>query len=152
MTDFVAYAQRTYASIPGVSVQPLQLDEHDLNTKRMLDLMAASDGSLPLYLHVVQRILRELRVEQQKQALAWEEGSAWPRFNYAEFKRRVDGLQLQPQQSISLQQRLDTLESFMVKEQTGHAVKSVIGNNKKVPVLSELPRKPGTSWDLQVSC
>jgi len=134
-----------------VSVQPLQLDEHDLNTKRMLDLMAASDGSLPLYLHVVQRILRELRVEQQQQALTLGKESAWPRFNYAEFKRRIDGLQLQPQQSISLQQRLDTLESFMVKEQTKHVVKGAIGK-KKAPVFSGIPRKPGTSWGLQVCC
>jgi chromosome segregation protein len=31
-----------------VRVEPLQRDEHDLNTQRMLDLMAAGDGGLPV--------------------------------------------------------------------------------------------------------
>lgn len=41
-------------------MQPPQISQCDLNTKRMLDLMAGSidDGLVPLYLRTVNRILR----------------------------------------------------------------------------------------------
>lgn len=74
-----------------------------------VDLMAVKEGgSMPLYLHVVNRILRDLRLEQQRT------GSS---FQYAAFKRMIEAEPLTVAQRGPLIQRLDTLQSFMVKEQ-----------------------------------
>ena len=64
--------------------------------------------AVPLYIHTVYRILREMRVEQQ---------SMGSQFNYREFKRQMMDSGLSPAQLGPLQQRLDTLESFMPKQQ-----------------------------------
>ncbi|EHK49146.1 hypothetical protein TRIATDRAFT_289951 [Trichoderma atroviride IMI 206040] len=113
-----------YSKLPNVKVEILRINQSDLNTKRMMDLMAVSSvqGSMPLYLHVVQRILRDLRIEQQQNNTS---------FNYLEFKNRLMREDLATGQLVPLQQRLETLESFMVKEQVvnvaGKAVKKNIG-------------------------
>lgn len=77
----------------------------------MLDLMAVSheNGPMPLYLHAINRILRELRIEQQETNQS---------FNYATFKRRVAASKMTEAQLGPLTQRLDTLESFMPAWQT----------------------------------
>ncbi|GIC94579.1 uncharacterized protein Aud_001908 [Aspergillus udagawae] len=62
------------------------------------------DGPMPLYMHTVKRILRELRMAQQQTQTG---------FDYREFKRRVMSSNLTPSQLEPLTQRLDTLESFM---------------------------------------
>ncbi|KAK2016732.1 hypothetical protein LZ32DRAFT_577841 [Colletotrichum eremochloae] len=93
-----------YSGIPRIKVDPLKLSERDLNTRRMLDLMAVGDGSMPLYLHVVTRILRDMRLEQQSKGLA---------FGYLTFKKKLAKADLTPAQKAPLNQRLDTLESFM---------------------------------------
>jgi hypothetical protein len=74
--------KQTYHSL-NVQVEPIRLDQDDLNTKRMLDLMAVNpeEGSVPLYIHTVNRILREMRLSQQ------ENGS---RFDYREFKKMIN--------------------------------------------------------------
>ncbi|KAM0486215.1 hypothetical protein ACHAPX_000919 [Trichoderma viride] len=113
-----------YSRLPNVQVETLRINQSDLNTKRMMDLMAVSSvqGSMPLYLHVVQRILRDLRIEQQQKSTT---------FNYLEFKTRLMREDLATGQLVPLQQRLETLESFMVKEQVinvaGKAVKQSVG-------------------------
>jgi hypothetical protein len=78
----------------------------------MLDLMAVSrdDGPMPLYLHAIYRILRDMRIAQQETNGA---------FSYAEFKRQVMDMTMTPAQLGPLNQRLDTLESFMSKVDTG---------------------------------
>lgn len=76
----------------------------------MLDLMvmgSAAGEAWPLYMHTVTRILREMRLEQQRRGK--DEG-----FNYGDFKRRLTGQALVGGQLGPLQQRLDALESFMV--------------------------------------
>ncbi|KKP00657.1 hypothetical protein THAR02_07246 [Trichoderma harzianum] len=83
-----------YSKLPNVSVEELRINQSDLNTKRMMDLMA--------------RILRELRTEEQSNGTT---------FNYREFKRRLMDETLAVGQLQPLTQRLETLESFMVKEQ-----------------------------------
>ena len=105
-------------------MEPLILREVDLNTKRMLDLMAVSreDGPMPLYLHSIYRILRNMRITQQE-----SNGT----FSYREFKRQVTGTTMTPAQIGPLNQRLDTLESFMSKKKTGSG---------------------GNDWTPQVSC
>jgi hypothetical protein len=77
----------------------------------MLDLMAVNteDGPMPLYLHTINRILRQMRMEQQQTNET---------FNYAEFKKKVMDSAMTPAQLAPLNQRLDTLESFMPKSQT----------------------------------
>ncbi|CAI7580920.1 unnamed protein product [Penicillium glandicola] len=79
----------------------------------MLDLMAVGqdNGPLPLYMHTVQRILREMRVEQQ---------SSGGSFDYAKFKSKVLDSGLAVGQLEPLKQRLDTLESFMPPQQVFH--------------------------------
>ncbi|KAI1498116.1 hypothetical protein F5X99DRAFT_432244 [Biscogniauxia marginata] len=133
-TNFRAI-QESYRTIPGVTVEMLQLNEFDLNTQRMLDLMAVGDGTLPLYLHVVQRILREMRLEQQAQPNKFS-------FNYADFKRRIEAQSLTGQQSSPLQQRLDTLESFMVKKHNVSGARDLSGGKQKKKNTTPM----GTDW------
>jgi hypothetical protein len=110
----------------------------------MLDLMAVSTGgNLPLYLHVVQRILRDLRIEQQRT------GS---RFNYAAFKKMLHAENLTEMQLAPLKQRLETLESFMVEAQAKafDMFKLVPGQQppQQPPKQQQQPHqsKQGTSW------
>jgi hypothetical protein len=112
-------------------VEPLQIDQANLNTKRMLDLMAVGQdkGPVPLYMHTVQRILREMRLLQQEHA---------SRFDYQEFKRRVLDSDLLPGQLEPLKQRLETLESFMPSQQA----KPLSGLNKK----KGKSQSAGSSW------
>ncbi|GAB1198431.1 hypothetical protein APSETT444_007750 [Aspergillus pseudonomiae] len=93
-----------------------------------MDLMAIGqkDGQIPLYIHTVKRILRELRILQQE---------AGTPFNYQEFKRRVLGSELTRDQLGPLKQRLDTLESFMPREQVN------ISRSKESKVAN------GSIWD-----
>lgn len=104
--------QRTYHTFSNIEIEPLRIGEGDLNSKRMLDLMAVSrdDGPMPLYLHAVYRILREMRIEQQEMGTA---------FSYAVFKERVAQTAMTPAQLSPLTQRLETLESFMPNTETG---------------------------------
>lgn len=96
---------RTYAGM-RVTVEPLRIREQDLNTKRMVDLMAVKvGGTMPLYMHVVNRILRELRIHQQK--------TPGVQFNYRAFRSMLDREELTDHQRVPLDQRLDNLESFM---------------------------------------
>lgn len=69
--------------------------------------VSSIQGTMPLYLHVVLRILRDLRIEQQATGTA---------FDYGKFKRALDAEALSESQLAPLQQRLETLESFMVRK------------------------------------
>lgn len=73
---------------------------------RMLDLMGSTkeDGSTPLYIHVVHKIIREMRMNQQ---LTGES------FNYPAFKAEIGNADLTPAQLVPLFQRLAILQSFM---------------------------------------
>lgn len=90
-----------------MTVEALRLDQSDLNTKRMMELMVF-DRAQPLYASVVQRILRDMRLAQQDKPSS---------FNYREFRNKLDDEPLSQDQKRGLQQRLDSLESFMVAEQ-----------------------------------
>lgn len=127
--------QGIYSKLPNVRVETLRINQSDLNTKRMMDLMAISSvqGGMPLYMHVVQRILRDLRIEQQEKETT---------FNYREFKQRLLDDALTPAQLQPLQQRLETLESFMAKEQVVH-----ISKKKAIQIQGK-----GNDWEPKVSC
>ncbi|KAF2706404.1 hypothetical protein K504DRAFT_505350 [Pleomassaria siparia CBS 279.74] len=74
--------RRSYARFPNIKIEALQIDEKEPNTKRMIDVMAVStNGSMPLYLHIVNCILRDLRLEQQQTSSA---------FNFRAFRRMLD--------------------------------------------------------------
>lgn len=76
----------------------------------MLDMIAVTDdGPVPLYLHTVYRILRNMRIKQQETRTS---------FDYKEFKLQVTDSGMIPTQLAPLTQRLDTLESFMPEGQT----------------------------------
>jgi hypothetical protein len=111
----------------------LIIKESHLNTKRMMDLMAVSqdDGPMPLYLHTVNRILRDMRIAQQ---------STGGTFSYAEFKRQVMETPLTAMQLAPLNQRLDTLESFMSKPEPGTILEKKHGPGRKgndwTPIVS----------------
>lgn len=127
-------SQRIYESTPNAKVEELRFDEADLNTKRMLDMMAVSSGQgggMPLYLHVVTRVLRQLRIMQQKQSSS---------FNYRAFKEYLDAEDLSPGQRCPLQQRLDTLESFLVSEQVSVGP---VSSKKKKEAAS---KNRGVNW------
>jgi hypothetical protein len=112
----------------------LRLNESDLNTKRMLDLMAVTTGgNLPLYLHVAQRILRDMRADQQRT------GSG---FSYSEFKQRLHAENLTEMQLSPLKQRLETLESFMVESQAKAYNMFKPSQARPKPT----PASTGTSW------
>lgn len=122
--------KRTYAQFPSVKVEPLRLWASDLNTQRMMDLMAVRSGStMPLYMHVVTRVLRDLRIEQQKTPGA--------EFDYRRFKALLMREDLSDHQRVPLDQRLDNLESFM-------ATKSQPGN--------DWTAKPGQLTIVDLSC
>lgn len=133
---FAKLDKRTYKSL-NVTVQPLEIDQSNLDTKRMLDLMAVSrdDSPMPLYLHEITRILKEMRLNQQE--------TNEP-FNYSTFKMAVEASQMTPAQKGPLTQRLDTLESFMPKWQT--LPPSVY--DKKI----KKKRTGGNDWTIQVLC
>ncbi|KAK3396182.1 hypothetical protein B0T20DRAFT_263632 [Sordaria brevicollis] len=101
--------RKLYGRFPNIMIEELRLNQSDLDTRRMLDLMAVSSASsMPLYLHVLNRVLRDLRIQQQAHG-----GS----FDYAAFKRNMFAEDLTEHQLAPLKQRLDTLESFMVEQQ-----------------------------------
>ncbi|KAK0124580.1 hypothetical protein ONS95_009529 [Cadophora gregata] len=134
--------KRTYSGL-NVEIEPLMINQNDLNTKRMLDLMAVNteDGRMPLYLHEITRILREMRIAQQN-----SNGS----FNYAEFKRQVELSPMTPAQQAPLTQRLDTLESFMPKSQTGAIPKKTKKSNH--PSGNDWSVKAGMLTIVDLSC
>jgi hypothetical protein len=76
----------------------------------MNELMAVGESkSKPLYMQVINRILRDMRLEQQKTGMG---------LSYERFKRLLSLEDLTEHQLVPLKQRLDTLESFMTNQRT----------------------------------
>lgn len=90
-------------------------------------------GPVPLYMHTVQRILREMRILQQ---------NTGSQFDYWNFKERILDSGLLPGQLDPLKQRLDTLESFMPPQQAPATKQK---NKKKANF-----RGAGSNWTPQV--
>jgi len=87
----------------------------------MLDIMALKEDDAPLYGQVLLRIIREMRTAEQKK-------SPPAPFDYRLFKKMLTNSGLTPSQLVPLEQRLDTLESFMAPKGS-----------------------PGTSWNQKAS-
>ncbi|KAI0880029.1 uncharacterized protein GGS22DRAFT_182660 [Annulohypoxylon maeteangense] len=158
-TNF-ATMKDTYSSLKNVKVEELRLKESYLNTKRMLELMAFSEGGRqPLYLHVIQRILRDMRVAQQQTKSG---------FKYSDFIKELQKENLLTDQIRPLLQRLNTLESFMVPEEIGTGAQIISQKPKPQKKVSKKASKKankkaksgggdtqpsdtdeGTNWTLQ---
>ncbi|KAK8092721.1 uncharacterized protein PG998_014762 [Apiospora kogelbergensis] len=131
---------RTYQHM-GVHVEALQIDSRNLNTKRMLDLMAVNqeDGTVPLYVHVAYRVLREMRMLQQQTG---------ERFNYELFKTKLLSSELTPAQLGPLQQRLTVLESFMPSQTS----KKMREKNSSQACGTDWTHEPGLLTIIDLSC
>lgn len=142
----IATIRRTYAGLANVIIEPLSIREQDLTTKRMMDLMAVKKGeTMPLYMHVVSRILRELRLRQQQTG-----GS----FDYRAFKAMLAAEDLTDSQRVPLAQRLETLESFMApsQESATHKKKKAAGAAVAKPPGNDWLPRPGQLTILDLSC
>ncbi|KAJ5548447.1 hypothetical protein N7513_005681 [Penicillium frequentans] len=139
--------KESYSRFKNIKVEALQIDQANLNTKRMMDLMAVGNdnGAMPLYMHTVQRVLREMRELQQ---------STGSQFDYANFRRQILDSGLLPSQLEPLKQRLHTLESFMPLQQVnlGNTF-STKKSNSKVTGSSWTPKASQlTIVDLSCPC
>lgn len=135
-----------------MDIEPLQIDSSDLNTKRILDLVAikSEEGSIPLYIHTVHRILREMRMSQQATGAP---------FDYETFKSEVLAADLTPAQLAPLNQRLATLESFMPRIENrakrknrqvcrGTSWKNKVWTSQKVEACVDLVLAPAADTSL----
>lgn len=131
----LATMRRTYAGLPNVTIEPLSIREQDLTTKRMMDLMAVKKGeAMPLYMHVVNRVLRELRLRQQQTGES---------FDYRAFKALLAREDLTDGQRVPLSQRLETLESFMAPPQEATVTQQ---KKKKKAIAAAVAKPPGNDW------
>lgn len=129
----IATMRRTYAGLPNVTIEPLSIREQDLTTKRMMDLMAVKKSeAMPLYMHVVNRVLRDLRLRQQQTGES---------FDYRAFKAMLAREDLTDSQRVPLSQRLETLESFMAPPQ-----EAVATQKKKKKAVVAVAKPPGNDW------
>ncbi|GKZ38702.1 hypothetical protein AbraIFM66950_011071 [Aspergillus brasiliensis] len=91
-----------YSQIPNIEVRPFRLQPKHLTISMMLSLMSISQsGTMPLYMAQVTRILRQMAMEQ---------GGC---FDYADFRARLNALNLDRTQTPFLYQRLDLLDSYL---------------------------------------
>ncbi|KAG5931837.1 hypothetical protein E4U53_001576 [Claviceps sorghi] len=149
----VAQMRSTYAHLKNVHVQELRLSQRNLNTRRMLDLMAVSSiqgGGMPLYFHVLTRILKDMRIKQQQTG---------GRFDYCAFKQALTGEKFSKDQNGPLMQRLETLESFLAPEHVGshHGGNPALSkwDRNGVPIKSTATQwegKPGQLTIVDLSC
>lgn len=121
--------EKIYTNLPGLSegaprpqVRALRLHEDHLNVGNMKTLMAVdtNDANPPLYMAVLDKILREM---------ARERGGR-PGFNYAEFKERLYGAGFTQLQLGPLALRLQLLEEFLDQSKTATDYKDVFDYGK----------------------
>lgn len=98
-----------YTNLPGLGsespkprVVPLYLNEDQLNVARILKLMAIKPGgtSIPLYMEVVMRIIREIVMSGTD-------------FTYTNFRQRLSEAEWVKGQETPLNMRLQLLDSFL---------------------------------------
>lgn len=125
---------------PGckVVVEPLILKQEYLNVDRLKTFMAtdSGEGGLPLYMHSVLRVLREMAVEP----------NAKPGIDYWAFRTRVERLDLSLGQKIPLGLRLDLLQEF-IEEET-----KTKGVNRQRKKGNDWEPVPGRLTILDLSC
>lgn len=102
--------------------------------------VSKDDGPMPLYMHTVKRILKEMRMVQQ---------ATGETFCYSRFKDLIMDCELSPAQLGPLNQRLDTLESFMPNDQTIFG--STAARKGKGKGNGQRVEQVGNDWSSQVS-
>ncbi|KAG9772795.1 hypothetical protein KCU88_g6032, partial [Aureobasidium melanogenum] len=109
--------KKLYHNLPGLpsnspkpEVIPLRFSEQQLNSTRMMTLMAVrEDTQPPLYLEVVYKVLRDMSMEMK--------GAGG--LDYGEFKSRLSSQGFSEAQSGPLRLRLQLLEEYLAaREQT----------------------------------
>ncbi|EGP85157.1 unnamed protein product [Zymoseptoria tritici ST99CH_1A5] len=104
--------QNAYSKLPGAAenleVVSLMLSDKHLSVERMLRLMAfsESEGTVPLYMVVIEKILRHMAVQEID-------------FTMAAFERELALEKFAPGQSAMMDMRLNLLRSFMVPKAAG---------------------------------
>ncbi|KAE8380205.1 hypothetical protein BDV26DRAFT_279704 [Aspergillus bertholletiae] len=94
---------KIYSQIPNTEVRPFRLKPRHLNISTMLSLMSVGNGDqMPLYMSQVIRVLREIAM-----------GNKGGGFDYFDFRRRLEDLNLNHTQTPFLYQRLDLLDSYL---------------------------------------
>ncbi|KAK4549318.1 hypothetical protein LTR36_006315 [Oleoguttula mirabilis] len=84
----------------NLTVVPMLLQDHQLTVARMLKLMSFDQGtSVPLYMEVIQRILRDMAVMGK-------------RFSFADFQTKLDAEKFAGGQQSMMNMRLELLKSF----------------------------------------
>lgn len=106
-SNFEATHDRYHAATQGatnITVEKFLLPPSELSVERMHRLMAFSEksDSVPLYMEVIQRILRSMAISGQGRG-----------FNYGEFLQQLDAASLTSEQQRPMRLRLDLLQSFM---------------------------------------
>ena len=117
--------EKIYTALnPKIKVRPFLFKDYHLNIQRISRLMAfkEADGSVPLYMASIIRLLRQMAIEAR--------GSR--RFNYQEFSNRLkDDMKnsFSKDQNTPLKMRLDVLESFM---STNYAYRKEFGLSETI--------------------
>lgn len=88
----------------NITVENFLLPPSELSVEYMHRLMAFTEKSdaVPLYMEVIQRILRRMAIYDQGRG-----------FNYIEFLQHLEAVSLTPEQQRPMKLRLDLLQSFM---------------------------------------
>ncbi|KAG7008725.1 hypothetical protein G7Y79_00004g013090 [Physcia stellaris] len=103
--------QKLYSNLRDVpkhlqpAVHPMLIEQKHLDAARMLKLMAVegTDGTRPLYMEVVCRVLRQI-------AMASQGGDG---FNFTKFQHRLQLEEFNPAQQAMLETRLELLKDFI---------------------------------------
>ncbi|KAM0724056.1 hypothetical protein Q7P37_000236 [Cladosporium fusiforme] len=106
-SNFEATQDRYHFATQGatnITVEKFLLPPSELSVERMHRLMAFSEksDSVPLYMEVIQRILRRMAISGQGRG-----------FNFGEFLQQLDAACLTSEQQRPMRLRLDLLQSFM---------------------------------------
>lgn len=132
---------RLYGNLEGlppgckVVIEPLILKEEYLDVERVKTFMVTDGGEgLPLYMHSVFRVLREMALEP----------GAKPGIDFLDFRTRVEGLDLTLSQKIPLGLRMDLLQEFIEDQKVRGRKQTKKGNNWE-PV-------PGRLTIIDLSC
>lgn len=120
-------------------IEPLILKQEYLNVERLKTFMATTDSGegIPLYMHSVLRLLREMAVEPD----------AKPGIDYWSFRTRVEKLDLSLSQKIPLGLRLDLLQEFIEEEN-----KTMGKKNRQKKVGNDWEPSRGRLTILDLSC
>ncbi|PGH32088.1 hypothetical protein GX50_05157 [[Emmonsia] crescens] len=140
------HMEKLYANMPGLSngaprpkVSRMYFREDQLTLGMMKDLMAVNgEGTPPLYMEVVTKILREMAEESQGRR----------GLNFNAFKKRLNDEEWNKGQTGPLHMRLDLLESFLEKSSRKPARGLAVGKRMKSENIWDFPKGSLTIIDL----